>query len=103
MAVTLAMAMTITMYGYGCDCKPGNPTKSGIMPVAGHTVAADPDVLPIGSIIYIEGLGQYQVHDIGSKVRGRHVDVFSDSCHAARQWGKRTRRVTVIHKPRRTR
>ena len=50
---------------------------------------ADPRVLPLGSIVRIEGLdGQRQVHDVGGAVRGRHVDVFTSSCSEARAWGR---------------
>lgn len=95
----LASAWLISAYGYGCDCVPGNRTKAGTLPVSGHTVAADPRVLPIGSIVHIEGLGERQVHDVGSAVKGRHIDVYFDSCAEARRWGKQWRKVKVLHRP----
>lgn len=99
MAVTLTAVFVLTAYGYGCDCKHGNPTKSGVMPVANFTVAADPKVLPIGTRIHIEGLGEHMVQDIGGKVRGRHVDVFMTSCKAARTFGRQKRLVTILSIP----
>lgn len=96
---SLAMSFVLTAYGYGCDCKHGNPTKSGVMPMAEFTVAADPKVLPIGSRIHIEGLGERMVQDIGGKVRGRHVDVFMTSCKEARIFGRQRRLVTILHIP----
>lgn len=89
----------VTQYGLTCDA-PGPRTKAGTTPVAGHTAAADPRVLPLGSIVWIEGLGQRQIHDVGPAVRGRHVDVYSDDCREARAWGRQRRRVTVLHVPR---
>ena len=91
----------ITMYATGCDTKPGALTKAGILPVIDFTVAADPRVLPIGTIIEIEGFtGPRLVHDIGGKVKGKHVDLFVGSCSTAINWGRRTRAVRVLHLPR---
>lgn len=99
MAVAMTAIYILTAYGYGCDCKHGNPTKSGIMPVAEFTVAADPSVLPIGTLVLIEGLGERMVHDIGGKVRGQHIDVFMTSCKDAREFGRQQRMVTILHIP----
>jgi 3D (Asp-Asp-Asp) domain-containing protein len=68
------------------------------VPVPGFTIAADVAVLPLGSIVEIEGVGERQVHDIGSGVRGRTLDVFFASCGEARAWGRRQRRVRVLHR-----
>jgi 3D (Asp-Asp-Asp) domain-containing protein len=89
----------VTAYAVGCDVVHGNPTRSGTQPVVEFTVAADPTVLPIGSIIEIEGLGERMVHDVGGKVKGRHVDVFVGGCREARRWGRRDRTVRVLHIP----
>ena len=91
----------LTAYGIGCDA-PGPHTKAGTVPVDGFTVAADPLVLPMGAIIHIEGLGERMVHDIGGKVKGRHLDVFMDNCDDAWAFGKQRRIVRVIHIPRAT-
>lgn len=89
----------ITMYSIGCDVKESNPTKSGVLPVVGFTVAADPKVLPIGSIVVIEGFGERMVQDIGGKVKGRHIDIFVESCSEAREWGRRVKNVRVVRRP----
>jgi 3D (Asp-Asp-Asp) domain-containing protein len=98
------LAFVVTAYslccGPTCDA-PGPFTASGAHPVAGFTVAADPKVLPIGSIIHIEGLGRRMVHDVGGGVHGNHIDIFVDTCEEARQWGRRHRKVRIIHTPKR--
>ena len=86
----------VTAYAVGCDVKPGSLTKAGTTPVAGFTVAADPRILPLGSIVYVEGWGQRMVHDVGGGVKGRHVDMFVSSCKEAKRIRQR-RRVTVLH------
>lgn len=69
---------TVTYY---CSCDiccgwwSGGPTASGAYPVADWTVAADPDVLPLGTRIYISG-HEYCVEDTGSGVVGNHIDIY---------------------------
>lgn len=96
----LTAAFVVTAYGLGCDA-PGPHTKAGTHPVAGFTVAADPAVLPIGTIVYVEGIGERMVHDVGGKVRGRHIDVFVSSCRDAEEFGVQALMVTVLHVPER--
>jgi 3D (Asp-Asp-Asp) domain-containing protein len=77
-------------------------TASGV-PVARGVVAADPDVLPLGTIIRITGAarydGTYRVLDTGSLVQRRHVDLYIPDCTAARQFGRRSVHVTVLRRP----
>jgi 3D (Asp-Asp-Asp) domain-containing protein len=60
-------------------------------------VAADPAVLPLGSVIQVSGAGPYSgtyvVTDTGSKVAGRKIDIFLPGVGEARQFGKKM--VTV--------
>jgi len=62
--------------------------------------AADPAVLPIGSTIRVEHSGRfdgvYTVMDTGPKVQGRHVDLFVEDCAAAKRFGRKTVRVSVV-------
>jgi len=92
----LETVFLLTAYGLGCDAH-GPLTKSGTSPVAGFTIAADPSVLPIGTIVEIEGT-EYMVQDIGGKVKGYHIDVFMDDCAEAWRF-TRHRMVRVIHFP----
>jgi 3D (Asp-Asp-Asp) domain-containing protein len=93
-----ALLWTITAYSTGCDTRPGARTKAGTTPVPGFTAAADPRVLPLGSIVWVEGLGELQVQDVGSAVRGRTLDLYVSSCAEARLWGRRRARVRVLHR-----
>ena len=61
----------------------GNRTYSGAETKPNHTVAADPDVLPIGTKIFI-GDTVYTVEDIGGSVKGKMVDVFFSTLDEAR-------------------
>jgi 3D (Asp-Asp-Asp) domain-containing protein len=86
----------VTAYGIGCDA-PGPRTKAGTLPVEGFTIAADPAVLPVGSRVHVDGLGERQVHDVGSAVRGRQIDVYLEDCSRASAWGRQVREVEVLH------
>lgn len=40
-----------------------------------HTIAVDPKVIPLGSTVYIEGLGTFKAHDTGGAIKGNKIDV----------------------------
>jgi 3D (Asp-Asp-Asp) domain-containing protein len=65
-----------------------------------HIVAADPDVLPIGSRIKIRRAGRYSgeyvVADTGRKIVGRRLDIFMPSERACVKFGVKRVRVRVI-------
>lgn len=72
--------------GY-CSCRKccgpyGGTTKSGAKPQEGVTIAADTRVLPLGTRVYIEGVGERVVQDIGGAVKGNKIDVYVSS-HSA--------------------
>lgn len=72
-------------------------TASGAPVQAGVTVAADPDVLPLGSAVYIEGVGLRYVQDTGSAVKGNALDVAVDTHSEALAWpGYGTHRVWLL-------
>jgi len=78
-------------------------TASGVA-VSKGIVAADPAVLPLGTVIRIAGAasynGTYRVLDTGARVRNRRVDLYVPDCSAARRFGRRSVQVTVIQKGR---
>jgi len=78
-------------------------TASGAVAEIGITIATDPSVIPIGTVLYIDGLGIRVAQDIGGAVRGRHIDVFFGSHSGAHQealeWGRRYRVVWIVESP----
>jgi 3D (Asp-Asp-Asp) domain-containing protein len=66
-------------------------------------VAADPAVLPLGSLIRVSGLaggfnGVYTVADKGSKVRGNTIDIYMSDCWQAVRFGRQRARVAVVQR-----
>jgi 3D (Asp-Asp-Asp) domain-containing protein len=73
-------------------------TKSGV-PVAPGIVAADPKVLPLGSLIRLETTeyrGIYQVLDIGGLVKGRIIDIYMPDLDEALAFGRRRVKIVVL-------
>ena len=73
-------------------------TASGAPVEADVTVAADPDVFPFGTVLYIEDVGVRIVQDKGAGIQGKHLDVAVSGSHEdARSWeGYGTHRVWII-------
>lgn len=71
--------------------KPGTPgygiTASGTKARVGRTVAVDPTVIPIGSLLYLPNIGWRIAEDSGGAVKGRHVDVLMDTERRAISFG----------------
>jgi 3D (Asp-Asp-Asp) domain-containing protein len=59
-------------------------------------VAADPDILPLGTEIEIEGLGKFVVEDTGGKILGRRIDIYFESKLDALAYGTRSIWVNII-------
>jgi 3D (Asp-Asp-Asp) domain-containing protein len=88
------MRMTATAYCTDGETKSGERTADGV-------IAADPRVLPVGSVVRIDipesrHSKVYAVLDTGPAVKGNHVDIFMPDCHAAKQFGRRPVLVKVI-------
>lgn len=83
---------TVTAYDADEACTgswAGGPTASGVMPVAGITVAVDRKVWRLGSCVYILGLGKRIAQDVGGAIKGKHIDLFMGSHNEALAWGRR--------------
>ncbi|WP_246132391.1 3D domain-containing protein [Paenibacillus hemerocallicola] len=83
--------------------KPGHPeygiTYSGVKVRQGvlSTIAADPKVFPLGTILYIPGYGYGIVADTGSAIKGNKIDLYyTTKDQIFKEWGKRTVHVFVV-------
>lgn len=70
-------------------------TASGNIAGKGHA-AVDPDVIPLGSLLYIEGYGYALADDIGGGINGQAVDVGVDTLEQAYGWGNRRVNVYIV-------
>ncbi len=61
------------------------------------TIAADPSVFPIGSLLYIPDYGYGIVADTGSAIKGKRIDLYFETIEDVyKLWGKRTVHVQVL-------
>lgn len=74
----------------------GNQTATGTIAKQGRTIAVDPDVIPYGSTVYIEGWGYYIAEDCGGGVNGNHIDIYRDSHDVCRKLGVQNAKVYIV-------
>ncbi len=58
MNLELVTVLTVWITAYAPGCGATGPTKSGAWPTAGHTVAVDPKVFPLGTLFSIPSIPQ---------------------------------------------
>ncbi|WP_406677438.1 ubiquitin-like domain-containing protein [Neomoorella carbonis] len=73
----------------------GSRTATGVYPRVG-TIAVDPDVIPLGTRLYVEGYGFGIAQDVGSAIKGNRIDVFLDTEAATARWGVRRVKVYIL-------
>ena len=94
---TRSLLGTFQLYGY-CPCSKccgkyaSGYTATGVIAVEGITVAVDPKVIPLGTKLYIEGVGDRIAQDTG--VSGNTIDVYVQNHNDAYQ-AKYNQRVKV--------
>jgi 3D (Asp-Asp-Asp) domain-containing protein len=91
-ATPTTMRVKATAYCQAGTTKSGARTRTGI-------VAADPRVLPVGTVLKImdgPSAGVYTVMDTGAAVKGRKIDIFIPDCRRARRFGAQTLQVRVL-------
>lgn len=69
-------------------------TASGAEAVPGVTVAVDPDVIPLGTDIYIVGMGWYTAQDTGN-FSGNVIDIYFSDHDAACEFGRQAAVVAI--------
>lgn len=71
-------------------------TASGAVAEQGVTIAADWDVLPPGTVVYIDGLGERVVQDRGGAIKGNAVDIYFEDHHEALVFGRQAVRLYIV-------
>jgi 3D (Asp-Asp-Asp) domain-containing protein len=88
------LGFTATAYCKGTTTASGVNVRTGI-------AAADPDLLPVGSVVQVDRLGDryngiYTIMDTGPSVQGRHIDIYMWNCNEALALGRRDAALTVL-------
>lgn len=86
---------------YGPDCVGcSGITATGINVGANPNmklIAVDPNVIPLGSKVWVEGYGYAIAGDTGGDIKGNRIDVLYPSEAAAYSWGRRTVKIRVLN------
>ena len=73
----------------------GNPCANGNYPEVGYTVACNS--LPLGTTVYIEGVGYRVVEDRGAEWHGSNwMDLYLGDVDSCYEWGVRSVEVYVV-------
>lgn len=59
-------------------------------------VAVDPKVIPLRSLVYVEGYGLAWTGDTGGAIKGERIDVCFNTTAEALQWGRKKVRVWIL-------
>ena len=89
---------TITHYcceAYEHVCGDGDGLTATGIPVAPGMVAVDPDVIPLGSTVIIDGQ-EYLAADTGGAIKGNRIDIAVESHAEASQMGTYSAEVWIV-------
>jgi 3D (Asp-Asp-Asp) domain-containing protein len=84
--------------GY-CNCrkccgKSDGITASGTQAHRG-TIAVDPEVIPLGTQVYIQGVGEFRAEDTGGAIKDRRIDIWFSAHAEALKFGRKMVRVRI--------
>ena len=98
--VITMMATAYTHTGYN--------TASGVYPTSNNSIAGDPAILPLGTMVLIDGCGPYRVEDTGCRngvvapdgyyqhIQGNRIDIFMETKAECIEFGRKEVRVTIL-------
>ncbi|MED1470701.1 3D domain-containing protein [Bacillus salipaludis] len=99
--VKAAKQITVKATAYTASCEGcSGITKTGVNIKANpnaKVIAVDPNVIPLGSKVYVEGFGEATAADTGSAIKGNRIDVFIPSEADAIDFGVKQLKVTILN------
>lgn len=94
---------TLTMEATAYSSDPADTLGGGTVTATGQNllenpmaVAVDPNVIPLGTRLYVEGYGEAVASDTGGAIKGNIIDVHFPTYDQTIQWGRRTVQVTIL-------
>lgn len=77
------------------DSTAGNRTALGTSVKRG-IIAVDPDVIPLGTRVYIPGYGEAVAEDTGGDIKGNRIDIAFDTYEEAQDFGRQSLQIYII-------
>ena len=78
-----------------CCGKSDGITATGTQATQGRTIAVDPEVIPYGTAVYIDGV-EYIAEDCGGAIKGNRVDLFFNNHADALEYGVETKELYIM-------
>jgi 3D (Asp-Asp-Asp) domain-containing protein len=78
-----------------CCGKSDGITATGVKATAGRTIAVDPNYIPYGTKIIING-NTYVAEDCGGNIKGNRIDIYFDSHEEALNFGVRNVQGVIV-------
>lgn len=95
-----AKEITVTATAYTANCEGcSGVTATGINLKDNpdkKVISVDPNVIPLGSKVYVEGYGTAIAGDTGGAIKGKKIDVFVPSQAKALEWGRKQVSVKIL-------
>ena len=91
----------MTAYANGVGGVPKNSKTATGTPTRYGVIAVDPKVVPLGSLVAIEGYdGHFVAEDTGGAIKGAALDIWLPDPAEAKRYGTQYRRVTIVREGR---
>lgn len=92
------MTMEATAYTAECTgCSGITATGKNLNNDRGaNVIAVDPDVIPLGSTVKVEGMGTYEAADTGGAINNDRIDIHVPTKSDAFEFGRQDVEVTVV-------
>ena len=76
---------------------PGNSTRTAAGTLVRRgVIAVDPNVIPMGTRVFIPGYGEAVAEDTGGAIKGNHIDIAFDTHKAALTFGRKNLEVYIM-------
>ena len=69
-------------------------TASGTKATEGRTIAVDPNIVSLGTTVYLNGI-PYVAEDTGSAIKGKKIDLFINDHQRAKEFGVQEMEVKI--------
>lgn len=97
--MTSIKKMTVEATAYSSDGVTASGTKTKRAPDSESTIAVDPNVIPLGSKVYVEGYGYAVAADTGGAIKGKIIDLYMNTESECIAWGRRNVTIYIIEEP----
>jgi 3D (Asp-Asp-Asp) domain-containing protein len=97
---TQGKEMTVTATAYTAYCTGCSGTTATGIDLRSNpnqkVIAVDPNVIPLGSRVWVEGYGEAIAGDTGGAIKGNIIDLFMEHEKDALNWGRQTVTIKIL-------